>query len=68
MTTPPESHREHAEKPRREHPSTYPVQDRSNEEELVRLHIQDQMLTTSMGGPLPEQKDLTTGIFSPHGL
>ncbi len=26
---------------RREHPSTYVVQDRSNEEELTRLHIQD---------------------------
>ena len=44
-----------SKEPRREHPSTYPVQDRSNEEELVRLHIQDQMLTTSMSGPLPEQ-------------
>ncbi len=27
--------------PRREHSSTYVVQDRSNEEELTRLHIQD---------------------------
>jgi ubiquinone/menaquinone biosynthesis C-methylase UbiE len=45
--------------PRREHPSTYFVQDRSNEEELTRLHIQDQMLTASMGGVLPEQPDPT---------
>ena len=43
--------------PRQEHPSTYVVQDRSNQEELTRLQIQDQMLTTSMGGVLPEQPD-----------
>jgi ubiquinone/menaquinone biosynthesis C-methylase UbiE len=41
--------------PRREHPSTYVVQDRSNEEEMNRLRIQDQMITTAMGGVLPEQ-------------
>lgn len=45
------------EKPRQEHPSTYFVQDRSNLEELRRLQIQDQMLTASMGGVLPEQSD-----------
>jgi SAM-dependent methyltransferase len=44
---------------RREHPSTYFVQNRSNKEELGRLQIQDQMLTTSMGGVLPEQPDPT---------
>jgi ubiquinone/menaquinone biosynthesis C-methylase UbiE len=43
--------------PRREHPSTYFVQDRSNEEELARLQSQDQMLTAGMGGVLPEQLD-----------
>src|SRR6266849_9236521 len=43
--------------PRQEHPSTYFVQDRSNEEELTRLQIQDQMLTAGMGGVLPEQPD-----------
>lgn len=43
--------------PRREHPSTYFVQDRSNQNELARLQIQDQMFTTSMGGVLPEQPD-----------
>ncbi len=37
----------------REHPSTY--LNLSNQEELTRLEIQDQMLTTSMGGVLPEQ-------------
>jgi SAM-dependent methyltransferase len=41
--------------PRREQPSTYFVQDRSSEEELKRLHIQDQTITASMGGVLPEQ-------------
>ncbi len=45
--------------PRREHPSTYVVQDRSNEEELTRLQIQDQLVTASMGGVLPEQPDPT---------
>ena len=43
--------------PRREHPSTYFVQDRSNEEELNRLRVQDQLLTIGMGGVLPEQPD-----------
>lgn len=45
------------ENPRKEHPSTYVVQDRSNEEELARLQIQDHMLTAGMGGVLPEQSD-----------
>ncbi len=45
--------------PRREQPSTYFVQDRSNEVELGRLQLQDQMLTTSMGGVLPEQANPT---------
>jgi ubiquinone/menaquinone biosynthesis C-methylase UbiE len=43
--------------PRREHSSTYFVQDRSNKEELTRLQIQDQMITAGMGGALPEQPD-----------
>jgi len=42
---------------RREHPSTYFVQDRSNAEERERLRLQDQMFTTGMGGVLPEQPD-----------
>jgi ubiquinone/menaquinone biosynthesis C-methylase UbiE len=33
------------------------VQDRSSEEELARLQLQDQMLTASMGGVLVEQPD-----------
>jgi ubiquinone/menaquinone biosynthesis C-methylase UbiE len=41
--------------PRHEHPSTYFVQDRSNEEELTRLKIQDQIITAGMGGVLLEQ-------------
>jgi ubiquinone/menaquinone biosynthesis C-methylase UbiE len=45
--------------PRREHPSTYFVQDRSNQQELTRLHAQDQMLTAGMGGVIPEQPDPT---------
>jgi ubiquinone/menaquinone biosynthesis C-methylase UbiE len=43
----------------KEHPSTYIVQDRSNEEELTRLHLQDQLLNAGMGGVLPEQEDLS---------
>ena len=42
----------------KEHPSTYVVQDRSNEEELNRLRIQDELITEGMGGVLPEQEDL----------
>src|SRR6185437_9604849 len=44
-----------AEEPRREHPSTYFVQDRQNQEEVNRLMIQDHMMTSAMGGVLPEQ-------------
>lgn len=44
---------------RREHPSTYFVQDRTNQEEVLRLQLQGQMTTTRMGGPLPEQTDPT---------
>ena len=40
--------------PLREHTSAYFVQDRSNLEELSRLEIQDNMITTGMGGVLPE--------------
>jgi ubiquinone/menaquinone biosynthesis C-methylase UbiE len=47
MATPQES--------RPEYSSTYVVQDRSNQQELTRMAIQDQLLTTSMGGALPEQ-------------
>ncbi|HVU68316.1 MAG TPA: class I SAM-dependent methyltransferase [Ktedonobacteraceae bacterium] len=38
-----------------EQPSTYFVADRSNQDELNRIRIQDHMITTSMGGVLPEQ-------------
>src|SRR5258707_2268176 len=38
-----------------EHPSTYFVQDRSNQEEQDRLATQDRMITTAMGGVFPEQ-------------
>lgn len=45
-------------KPSNEHPSTYFVQDRSNEREITRLQVQDQMITAGMGGVLPEQPEL----------
>jgi ubiquinone/menaquinone biosynthesis C-methylase UbiE len=47
------------EPPKNERPSTYFVQDRRNKEEFTRVTIQDQMLTSSMGGVLPEQADPT---------
>ncbi len=43
----------------KEHPSTYIVQDRSNEEEIQRLQIQDRLFTELVGGVLPEQPDPT---------
>ncbi len=45
--------------PRSDQPSTYSVQDRSNKEEMARLQIQDEMMTSAMGGVLPDQPDLT---------
>lgn len=47
--------------PQREHPNTYIVADRSNQDELNRLQLQDHLITTAMGGVLPEQQD--TGRF-----
>src|SRR5690349_16994706 len=43
----------------REYPSTYFVQDRSSLGEMTRLQIADQLITTRMGGVLPEQEDLS---------
>ena len=40
-----------------ENPNNYIVPDSSNHEEMARLHLQDHLLTTSMGGPLAEQPD-----------
>jgi len=40
-----------------EHPSTYFVEDRSNQEEITRLTVLDAILTKDMGGLLPEQPD-----------
>ena len=50
MTNPRESHKN-------ELSGTYFVQDRRNKDELTRLIVQDQMITTSVGGVLPEQAD-----------
>lgn len=43
--------------PKQEHPSTYMVQDRSNQEEMLRLQKQDLWTTLGMGGVLAEQPD-----------
>lgn len=40
--------------PYKEHPSTYPIQDRGNLDEFARLDVQDSMLNSGMGGALPE--------------
>ncbi len=46
------------DKPQRpDSPSTYFITDRQKDRELHRLLVQDHMLTTSMGGILPEQPD-----------
>jgi len=44
-----------------EQPHTYFIQERTNGEEVARLSLQDEMVTTAMGGVLPEQPD--PGIF-----
>jgi ubiquinone/menaquinone biosynthesis C-methylase UbiE len=43
--------------PRSGYPNTYFVQDRSNQDELARLQVLDQILTAGMGGVLSEQPD-----------
>ena len=43
--------------PQRESANTYIVRDRSNPDEMARLEVQDKMVTTAMGGVLPEQAD-----------
>ena len=56
MTNLPHPRREPANS-RQELESTYFVQDRSNRDEMTRVRDQDQLLTTMMGGVLPEQPD-----------
>ncbi len=46
-----------ASRPRRERPGTYFVSDRFNQEEVLRVQVQDQLVTARMGGVLPEQSD-----------
>lgn len=46
--------------PQRGRPGTYLLPDGISPSELRRLHIQDELFTTSIGGPLPEQPDPTT--------
>ena len=46
--------------PRRVHPSTYFVPDRSNVEEFSRIQFQDKLATSIMGGVLPEQPEPVT--------
>jgi ubiquinone/menaquinone biosynthesis C-methylase UbiE len=50
----------HPTESQKEYASTYFVEDRSNQEEMERLEIQDKMLTEAMGGVLPELADLPT--------
>jgi ubiquinone/menaquinone biosynthesis C-methylase UbiE len=48
---------EHIDPRGQDNPSQYAVTDRSNEAEMIRLMIQDNLLTAGMGGPLAEQPD-----------
>jgi len=43
-----------------EQPHTYFIQERTNGEELARLTLQNELVTTAMGGVLPEQSDPTS--------
>ncbi|HEX7736036.1 MAG TPA: class I SAM-dependent methyltransferase [Ktedonobacteraceae bacterium] len=45
--------------PYRERASAYIVQDFSNQEEQQRLHLQDRLISTALGGLLPEQPEPT---------
>src|SRR5579859_1944229 len=49
----------HPVEPGKEYESTYVVQDRSNQDEMARLKVLDKLLTTGMGGVLPELDDST---------
>jgi ubiquinone/menaquinone biosynthesis C-methylase UbiE len=49
----------HPTDPQKESESTYVVQDRSNQDEMARLKVLDKLLTTGMGGVLPELDDST---------
>jgi ubiquinone/menaquinone biosynthesis C-methylase UbiE len=40
-----------------DNPSTYFVQDKNSEAEMIRILIQDALITAGMGGPLAEQPD-----------
>src|SRR5436309_3170447 len=48
---------EHIDPRGQDNPSQYFVEDRSSNPEMVRLIIQDETMTTAMGGPLAEQAD-----------
>ena len=54
-----------ASRKKQEHPSTYFVQDRGNQDEIRRLELQGQLLTRGMGGVLAEQPE--THVFR-HAL
>jgi ubiquinone/menaquinone biosynthesis C-methylase UbiE len=48
---------EHINPRGQDNPSQYVVEDRSSNPEMIRLMIQDSLVTASMGGPLAEQPD-----------
>ncbi len=48
---------EHIDPRGQDNPSQYVVEDRSSNPEMIRLMIQDTLITTGMGGPLSEQPD-----------
>ncbi len=48
---------EHIDPRGQDNPSQYVVEDRGSNPEMIRLMIQDTLITTGMGGPLSEQAD-----------
>ena len=51
---------EHIDPRGQDNPSQYMVEDRSNDAKMIRLMIQDNLVTVGMGGPLSEQANPTT--------
>ncbi len=51
---------EHIDPRGQDNPSQYVVEDRSSNPEMIRLMIQDSLMTTGMGGPLTEQANPTS--------
>ena len=49
--------------PHRQLPNTYMMRDRANPDEMTRLRVQDELITSGMGGVLPEQEQQVANSF-----